>query len=366
MNKIPLVDVKANYLSLKKEIDKSIQLVIEQTAFIGGRDNLFITKFEDEFGKYLKNSNVISCANGTDAIEIALQALGIGNGDEVIVPAITWISTAEAIINVGATPIFIDINNDTLNINVKLIEQKITLKTKAIIAVHLYGCPSDVNFINKICTKHQLLFIEDCAQAHGAMVGNKKVGTFGDAATFSFYPGKNLGAFGDAGAMVFKNKSVAEKARQIANHGQQKKHQHKCIGRNSRMDGIQASILTTKLAYLDEWNALRIKHAEAYTNLIHSNFKKPIIPFNTKHVFHLYVIKVPPKVRSKIVESLYNKGISTSIHYPNPLHSMPIFNTKEKCVTASKVCKSILSLPIYPELTYEKIEYISKFLNKFK
>jgi len=366
MNKtIPLVDLTANYLSLKKEIDLAIQTVINETAFIGGSGNKFVTQFEDEFSNYLGvlPHNVVSCANGTDAIEIVLQALGIGKGDEVLIPALTWISTAEAVVNVGATPIFVDIDLDTYTIKPDLIENKITAATKAIIAVHLYGCPADVDAINQLCKKHQLLFLEDCAQAHGAMVGEKMVGTFGDAATFSFYPGKNLGAFGDAGAIVIKDTEKAEKARQIANHGQKIKHNHLCIGRNSRLDGIQAAILSAKLPHLTKWNALRLQHATYYNQLIKNNFEVPVFQPNVKHVFHLYVIKTNPEKRNELINYLNQHGVATAIHYPVPLSEMAVFKQKTICPNAKLVCASVLSLPIYPELTPKQIEKIAVLLN---
>lgn len=361
-NKIPLVDLKANYLTLKEDIDDAIQNVINQSAFIGGEGNVFVTQFEEDFKNYLGANHVVSCANGTDAIEIGLQSLNIGVGDEVLVPALTWISTAEAVVNIGAKPVFIDVNEQDCLMNTKLIEEKITNNTKAIIAVHLYGAPADVEKIEQICKKHNLFFIEDCAQAHGAEFNNVKVGTFGDVATFSFYPGKNLGAFGDAGAIVMKSKEVAGLARQIANHGQKGKHNHLRIGRNSRMDGIQAAILSVKLKFIDESNNLRIKHAKYYNQLIVDDFEKPYYDDHLKSVYHLYVIKT--KKRDKLIDVLKENKISTGIHYPKSLSQISVFGNNFSCPVAESICGTIMSLPIYPELEKDKIEFISQLLNK--
>lgn len=360
---IPLVDLQSNYLSLKQSIDKAIAEVINQNAFIGGSGNKYVQKFESDFGNYLDIKNVVSCANGTDAIEIALQSLGVGIGDEVIVPALTWISTAESVVNIGATPVFVDINESDYTINTSLIEDKITKNTKAIIAVHLYGSPAKIDDISAICKRNNLYFIEDCAQAHGAEFNHKKVGTFGDMATFSFYPGKNLGAFGDAGAIVCNDENLAEISRQISNHGQKNKHNHLRIGRNSRMDGIQAAVLSVKLKSLDNWNLLRIEHAKHYNYLIDNKYKKPKIDELNKSVFHLYVIKT--KNRAEVITELEKNNISFGIHYPTPLSEMKIFKHFSNCPIAIDVCNSIISLPMFPELKKSQIEYISSVLNNF-
>jgi dTDP-4-amino-4,6-dideoxygalactose transaminase len=360
-NKTPFVDLKCNYFSIKREIDEAIQDVINKTAFIGGTSNPFVNQFEKDFQTYLGIEHVISCANGTDAIEIALQALGIGMGDEVLVPALTWISTAEAVVNIGAEPVFVDINTTDNGIDADLLAEKITNKTKAIIAVHLYGTPANVGAIDRICKAHNLFFIEDCAQAHGALYHNKKVGTFGDIATFSFYPGKNLGAFGDAGAIVCQNNEIAAIAKQIANHGQDVKHNHLRIGRNSRMDGIQAAILSVKLKYIDRWNADRIDNANYYNELISDAYQKPIFEKHLKSVFHLYVIKTAN--RAQVLQVLADNNIASGIHYPKALSEMDIFTNKTSCPVANSTCESIISLPIYPELDKATITDIAAVLN---
>jgi dTDP-4-amino-4,6-dideoxygalactose transaminase len=357
------VDLKQIYYNVQEEIDNAIQNVITQTAFIGSDNNPFIVAFENEFSTYLGVDNCVSCANGTDALEIALTALQISKGDEVIVPAISWISTAEAVLNVGATPVFVDVNYSDSNMNSSLIESVITAKTKAIIPVHIYGNPADMNTIVEICNKHQLILIEDCAQAHGASIANKKIGTFGDAACFSFYPGKNLGAFGDAGAMIFKEEPTAKIAKQIRNHGQNKKHSHLRIGRNSRMDGIHAAILSVKLKSLDQENSLRIAVAQQYDQFINSSIEKPIFHEDIKCVFHLYVIKVTN--RNELIKKLNEENIPHGIHYPTALPSIPLFNNSLNYSTAEDLTEKIISLPIHPYLTLEEVKKVSEIVNLY-
>jgi dTDP-4-amino-4,6-dideoxygalactose transaminase len=357
------VDLKKNYEDLQPEIDTAIQEVISKTAFIGTDNNPFIVALEKDFANYLGVNHCVSCANGTDALEIALASFDIGQGDEVIVPAISWISTAEAVLNVGATPIFVDVNYTDCNINSALIEEAITKKTKAIIPVHIYGNPADMNTIVCICTKHQLTLIEDCAQAHGASIENKKIGTFGDAACFSFYPGKNLGAFGDAGAIIFKEKSIAMIAKQIRNHGQNKKHSHLRVGRNSRMDGIHAAVIAVKLKKLDQGNSLRIAAARHYDKLISSKIEKPGFSNTIKSVYHLYVIKV--NNREELISKLDAENIPHGIHYPTALPNIPLFNDPKEYKAAEKACSKIISLPIHPYITQQEIEKIANIVNEF-
>ncbi len=360
---IPFVDLKIQYQHIKLEIDNAIQSVIEETAFIGGK---YPKKFEQEFANFLGANHFISCANGTDSLEILLQAMEIGEGDEVIVPAFSWISTAEAVSNVGAKPVFVDIENDFYCINPTLIEQKITSKTKAIIPVHFYGQPANMPTIIKIAKKYNLKVLEDCAQAHGATIENKMIGTWGDAASFSFYPGKNLGAYGDAGGMATNDINIAEKAKRIANHGQLSKHDHLIEGRNSRLDSIQASILSTKLPYLFDWTTKRIQNAKLYNELLNDIVVTPKIRENSKHVFHLYVIRT--KNRDKLQQELLQNGIQTAIHYPTALPFLPCYanyNFSEKDFPISfQFQKEILSLPMYPELSEKQITYIANKIIK--
>lgn len=357
---IPFVDLYSQYRSIKSEIDNAIQKCISDGNFIKGKA---VTDFETVFKEYLGAEYCLGCGNGTDALEIILTSLNIGRGDEVIVPAITWIATAEAVNNVGAEPVFVEIDSRNYTIDYNRIEEKITKSTKAIIPVHLYGCPADMNEILKIAVKHGLFVVEDCAQAHGAEYFGKKVGTFGIAAAFSFFPSKNLGAFGDGGAIVTNNKDLADLSRKISNHGQlHDKHRHFIIGRNSRLDSIQASILNVKLKYLNEWNSKRRQVASYYISRLkdRNEFTLPVIEQNKKHVFHLFVIRC--KLRSKLIEHLDEKDISWGIHYPKPLPFLDAYSYKNHKTgdfkLASTITDEIISIPIYPEITTEQLNII--------
>jgi len=357
--KVPFVDLYAQYLTIKKDIDQAIENVIKNSSYIGGGA---INNFEKSFADYLGLSNIVACANGTDSIEILLQSFGIGKGDEVIVPAASWISTSEAVTTVGAAPVFVDIEEEYFTIDVSLIEKAITPKTKAIIPVHLYGHPADMPAIMAIAKKHNLIVIEDCAQAHGAAIKGKKVGTFGDASSFSFYPGKNLGAYGDAGCMATNDVAIATKARMIANHGQQGKHNHIIEGRNSRLDGLQAAILSVKLPYLEKWTEARIKNAASYsTHLASKNIILPKTKPGYRNVFHLYVIKTDG--RDELKNSLQQNDIETAIHYPIALPFLPCYqnrNFKPQDFPVAFACQSkILSLPMFAELSIDQIEKVA-------
>ena len=363
--KIPFVDLKIQYLNLKKNIDNIIANVINETAFIGGK---YVKEFEKNFAKKYNIKHVISVANGTDAIFIALKMLGIKHGDEVITVANSWISTAEVIGLTGAKPVFIDID-EYYTIDTNKIEEKINSKTKAIIPVHLYGQPANINRIKQITEKYNLFLIEDCAQAHFAKFNNKLVGTFGDVATFSFYPGKNLGAYGDAGAIITNNDELATKMRMFARHGALEKHKHKIEGINSRLDGLQAAILNVKLPYISKWNEKRLQNALYYNDLLKNieQVETPKIRHNAKHIFHLYVIKA--KKRDKLKNFLNDNGIQTAIHYPTPLPLTETYkhlNYKPQDIPiAYENSKKILSLPMFPELTYEQIEFVAKKIKEF-
>ena len=359
---IPFVDLKAQYESIRQEITDAITGVIDQTSFIGGK---VIQEFEKAYAEYIGIDHCVSVANGTDAIEIALKALGIGEGDEVIVPALTWISTAGAVSNVGAEPVFIDILEEERTINPDLIKERITSKTKAIIPVHLYGLPARMGQIMAIAKQHNLRVLEDCAQAHGAQISGKTVGTFGDIATFSFYPGKNLGAYGDAGCIITNDEGLSTTCRMLSNHGQVKKHDHRIIGRNSRMDTMQAAILKAKLPHLEEWTEARIKVANRYDGRLQS-VKKPIIPADMRHVFHLYVIQ--SESRDEVMQKLEEVNIGFSIHYPTPLPHLKSYSyqghKKGDFPIVERLCNQILSLPIYPEITEEQVNKVCEVVNK--
>lgn len=366
---IKLVDLNRQYNQYKEEFDEAIAKVIEKSAFVGNLNNPFVKSFESKFADFVGVDHCIACGNGTDAIEILLQAMGIGPGDEVIVPALTWIATSEAVSNVGAKPVFVDIEEDYFCIDPNLIEDKITNSTKGIIPVHLYGQPAHMDKIMKIAERNDLLILEDCAQAHGAELGGKTVGTFGHAATFSFFPGKNLGAFGDAGGMTTNDAEFASKARMIAQHGQSgQKHTHLIEGRNSRMDGIQAAILEVKLRYLAQWTDQRITHAERYDQLLrNSQCAVPKVREGAKHVFHLYVIRT--NNRNKLMDSLKIDGISTAIQYPRALPFLDAYRSmgfsSSDFPVSSQVQNEILSLPMFPELENRELIYVSEKVKEF-
>lgn len=358
---IPFVDLKIQYESIKEAIDTAMRVVVEDAAFVAGK---YAQKFEEDFAKFLGIKNVIGCGNGTDSIEILLQAMGIGIGDEVIVPAYSWISTSEAVSAVGAVPVFVDIEDAFYCINPALIEAKITPKTKAIIPVHFYGQPADMPAIMQIAEKHNLKVLEDCAQAHGAEINGKKIGAWGNCASFSFYPGKNLGAYGDAGAMATNDDQIAEKARRIANHGQLGKHDHAIEGRNSRLDGIQGAILSVKLPHLPAWTAKRIENAHLYSQLLAGKVQTPQTRPESTHVFHLYVIRT--QNRESIQKLLHENGVQTAIHYPKALPFLSCYESRGFKNTDFPVSfqfqQEILSLPMYAELTAEQIGYVTQFM----
>jgi len=364
---IPFVDLTIQYKSIKSEIDAAISECIANTNFIKGSA---VAEFEKAFAGFLGVNYCIGCGNGTDALEIILKALNIGSGDEVIVPALTWISTAEAVTNVGAEPVFVDIDPATYTIDPDKIEEKITKRTKAIIPVHLYGCPADMGQIGLIAAKFNLKIVEDCAQAHGAEYRGKKVGSLGIASAFSFFPSKNLGAFGDAGAIVTNDKELSQQIRKISDHGQLgEKHKHYIAGRNSRLDSLQAAILKVKLNYLNEWNIKRREAASQYIdNLAHrKEFVLPSTDPDKIHVFHLFVIR--SNNRNELIKLLDDKEISWGIHYPNALPFTDAYAYKkhkpEDFPTASMVVRNILSIPIFPELTSEQINLICTQLLKY-
>ena len=367
---IKLVDLNRQYHQHKEEFDRAIKQVIDCSAFIGNLNNPFVKTFEKNFADFIGIDHCIACANGTDAIEMLLKSMKIGPGDEVIVPALSWIATSEAVSSVGATPVFVDIDPDYFCIDSTLIEKRITAKTKAIIPVHLYGHPADMEAIMKIAKAHNLLVLEDCAQAHGAEIEGQKVGTLGDAASFSFFPGKNLGAFGDAGGMITNNSEIAEKARMIAQHGQSgQKHTHLIEGRNSRMDGIHAAILDVKLKYLNQWTDMRIAHANKYLSLLDElSLSLPKVKKDYKHVSHLFVIRT--KKRMKLMKFLKEHGISSAIQYPTALPFLDAYlsygHTETDFPVAAIVQNEVMSLPMFPELEGEEIEYIAKKIKEFE
>lgn len=362
---IPFVDLKAQYDSIKEEIDETIQSVLNNTSFIMGEE---LRKFEEEFALFCDVKYAIGVANGSDALILALRACGIGEGDEIITVPHTFIATTEAITHVGGKVVFVDIDPKTYTIDVSKTEEKITEKTKAIISVHLYGQPADMESIMDLAKKYNLKIIEDAAQAHGAEYKGKKVGSIGDVGCFSFYPGKNLGAYGDAGMVVTNNEEIAKGIKLLRNHGRiSKKYEHDVEGYSSRLDNLQAAILRVKLKCLDEWNDRRRSNAKKYNKLL-SNINGIITPYEAdyvKHVYHLYVIRTE-KRRDKLSEELKSKGIAVGIHYPIPLHLQPAYRylgyKEGDFPVTEKTSREILSLPMFAELTDEQIEEIVELI----
>ncbi len=363
---VPFVDLKAQYHSLKTEMDKAIFGVIEETEFIKGK---YVSAFEKEFAAAYNMKHCIGVANGTDAIYIVLKMLGIGAGDEVITVANSWISSSETITQAGATPVFVDTEPDYFSIDINKIEEKISAKTKAIIPVHIYGQPAEMDKVNEICKKHNLFMIEDCSQAHFAKHNGITIGTLGIASTFSFYPGKNLGAYGDAGAVLTNDDALAEKVRMYANHGQLTKHQHKMEGINSRLDGLHAAVLSVKLPHIHKWNKLRLEKALYLTEKLKhiKGLETPKIRNGSTHIFHLYVVKT--EKRDELQKFLKENNIETAIHYPTPLPLLECYkylnHTESDFPVTAKNQKQILSLPIYPEITNEHMDYMASVIEKF-
>jgi dTDP-4-amino-4,6-dideoxygalactose transaminase len=359
---IPFVDLRAQYESIQSEIDGAIQEVVGAMSFVGGP---FVEKFEDEFAQYAGTKHCIACANGTDSLEIALEAMGIGDGDEVVVPANSWISTSEAVTRAGGIPVFADVLPGLYTIDPEDIERKLSSRTRAIIPVHLYGLPAQMDKVMEIAQTNDLLVLEDCAQAHGATYNGQKVGTFGDAASFSFYPGKNLGAYGDGGGIVTNSDEIAQMARQIGNHGQLAKHAHELEGRNSRLDAIQAAILSVKLPHIDHWNQARNEVARWYDERL-DGIVKPVVPKGSTHVFHLYVVQV--ENRDAVQQALNANDIQYGVHYPKALPFLNAYAHLEHKESAFPVAASnqgrILSLPMYPELTQDAVDKVCEVIHK--
>lgn len=364
---IQFVDLKAQYEGIKNEIDSAIHAVLAETAFIGGHH---ILNFEESFARFCGVKYCVGVGNGTDALFIALKTLGIGAGDEVITVANSFIATSEAITLTGASVVFVDINPKTYNIDTAKIEGKITSLTKAIIPVHLYGQPADMDPILALAKKHNLKIIEDCAQAHGALYKGKTIGSLGDMACFSFYPGKNLGAYGDAGAVVTSDEVLARKARVFANHGRVDKYDHEMEGINSRLDGLQAAVLGVKLKHLDAWSEARRKNAYLYNEYLNgTDLVTPTEMANIKAVYHLYVVRMKSELRQKMQDHLKAKGISTGIHYPIALPNLKAYSylkhTKNDFPESTKASEEILSLPMYPELSESQIGFVAKSIKEF-
>lgn len=365
---VPFVDLKTQYLQIKEEIQKELSDVLNNTAYICGKKT---KKFEDGFAKIQGVKYCTALSSGTDALHTALKALDIKYGDEVIVPVNTFIATSESVSLCGAKPVFVDHDERTFNIDVNKIEQAITKKTRAIIPVHLYGQPAEMDKIIEIAQKNNLFLIEDCSQAHLSEYKQKKTGGFGSVGTFSFYPGKNLGAYGEAGAVVTNNEELHDRMMKFRQHGSIEKYVHEFEGHNYRMEEIQAGVLNVKMKYINEWTEKRRKAASVYYEKLQSFnpelLKSPYVPEYIKHVYHLFVIKV--KNRKELIKYLSGKGIQTALHYPIPLHLQKAYeylgHQRGDFPVAEKCCEEILSLPMYPEISGEQIKYVCDALKSF-
>lgn len=358
--KVDFVDLKAQYQSIKSEMDAAIAGVLQSCAFINSRS------FEKEFAQYIGAKHCVGVGNGTDALFMAMKGLGLGPGDEVITAANTFIATAEGIGWTGATPVFVDCDPVTYNLDPALLEAAITPKTKAIVPVHLYGQPADMDPILEIARKHKLHVIEDCAQSHGATYKGRKAGTFGQAACFSFYPGKNLGAYGDAGAVTTDDENLATWVRKLGDHGSNVKYQHDFEGTNSRLDGIQGAVLGVKLRHLDRWTDRRIQVAARYNEGLGDVCVVPRTMAGVRHVFHLYVIQVGN--RDHVMKHLGEQGIGVGIHYPVPLPVTPAYARlgyqAKQFPVACGIAPRLVSLPMHADLTDEQVEHVVREVRK--
>jgi dTDP-4-amino-4,6-dideoxygalactose transaminase len=350
-SQVPFVDLAAQYRAIEGEISEAVSKVLREGDFILGRE---VSLFEEEFAAFCEAKWAVGVDSGTSALELALRAYEIGPGDEVITAANTFIASALAISHAGATPVLVDVDADTYTIDVAAIEKAITPRTKAIIPIHLYGHPADMDPILQLAQRHGLVVIEDACQAHGARYKGKRTGSLGHAAAFSFYPGKNLGAYGDGGAVVTSDAAVAKRLGMLRNYGQKEKYQHMFRGFNRRLDTLQAAVLRTKLKRLDEWNEARRQHAKSYSRLLaQSGFVVPRASAVCESVWHLYVIRIDQ--RDALKEHLATRGISAGIHYPIPIHLQPAYRDlgyqPGDFPVTEEYSRQILSLPMYAELT---------------
>jgi dTDP-4-amino-4,6-dideoxygalactose transaminase len=354
---IPFFNAKREHAEIRQEISEAVERVCDSGRFVLGDE---VNAFEKEFSSYVGAKHGIGVNSGSDALFLALKALGIDKNSEVITVSHTFVSTVDSIVRCGAKPVFVDVEPDTYCIDAAKIEEKITERTKAILPVHLYGHPACLDEILKIATQHDLAIIEDACQAHGAEYKGRKVGRFGDVACFSFYPVKNLGAYGDGGMVTTNESSLAERVKLLRNYGQSRKYYYDLVGINSRLDELQAAILRVKLLRLDEWNEKRRRLARLYNELLeHTDVVLPFEGTYAKHAYHLFVIRLAE--RDKCQRLLQKRGIQTQIHYPIPVHKQKAYaefeNAKDLANTEA-ICNEILSLPLYPSLTDEEVAYI--------
>jgi dTDP-4-amino-4,6-dideoxygalactose transaminase len=366
MMRVPFVDLKAQYGGLREEINTAVLNVLETAYFVGGP---ILEKFEQEFAAFVGAEYCVGVGNGTDAITLAARAAGLGPGDEVLVPANSFFATAEAISNAGATPVFVDVDPVTFHMDVQLAAKSITGRTKAIVPVHLYGRAMDLKPFEVLAEQHNLIMIEDCAQAHGASTHGNTVGSSGRLTCFSFYPGKNLGAYGDGGAVTTSDPDLMKRLRILRDHGSPVKYEHSVVGWNSRLDSLQAAVLSVKLPHLHRWNTARLDHARKLAAaLAGSPIIPPAIPAGDQHVFHLFVVRCSR--RDELKHFLEEKGIQTGIHYPIPLHLTGAYQAsgapgRGTMPVTETLAGEILSLPMYAELSDEQIAYVIEAIQEF-
>jgi dTDP-4-amino-4,6-dideoxygalactose transaminase len=363
---VPFVDLKSEHRVLETQLLARWADILDSAAFIGGAA---VEMFENAFADFCGADYAIGVGNGTDALTLALAAQDIGPGDEVILPANSFVATAEAVVHAGATPVFVDIDRRMYTIDVNQIEDHITSRTRALIPVHLYGQPADMNAIMDIAARHGLRVVEDAAQAHGARYFGRRAGSIGDAACFSFYPAKNLGACGDGGAVVTSDSQIAERVRKLRDHGGLRKYQHDVAGYNSRLDALQAAALELKLKHLDQRNSLRRQHAAGYRELL-SRIEGVVTPFELEgieSVYHLYVIRTEQCSRNDLQAFLAARDVQTGIHYPVPIHKTPAFArfSARNCPVAERYSNDILSLPMYPDLERQQLEYVASVIDQY-
>lgn len=363
--KVPFLDLGGQYKKIRKSLFKSLRPMLETGQFIGGPS---VSKFEAEFSSYVGVANTIGVGNGTDALEIALEALGLPRGSEVLVPANSFIASSEAITRAGHIVKFVDIDKSSCLIDFDRAREAVTPKTRAIIAVHLYGNPVDSRRLRAFARKHNVAVIEDCAQSHGASSHGFSVGSIGDVAAFSFYPGKNLGAYGDAGAVTTNSDDLATSARMIANHGRLDKYNHTFEGRNSRLDSLQAAVLSVKLKHLDSWTNTRIANAGIYMDQLRGvgDLVLPAVETSSRHVFHLFVVQTSK--RDKLKAHLAQHGIETGIHYPISLPQLPAYSDRSRKVStpvADQLAGKILSLPVGEHLSKRQVFYVINCMKNF-
>lgn len=365
---VPFLDLKSQYLRLKPEIEEVFADIFDHSAFICGK---YVGMFEKEFAAALGAKRFVATSSGTDAVHLMLWAAGIGPGDEVVVPVNTFIATAEGVSLCGATPVFVDNDPVSFNIDIGRIEEKITARTRAVLPVHLYGQPVDMDEINDIASRHGLMVFEDACQAQSARFRGKAVGNFGTAAAFSFFPGKNLGAYGEAGGISTNDEGLYQKMLRMRGHGSVERYVHEIIGHNYRMEEIQAAVLLVKLKYLDGWNARRRQIAELYRSLL-ADLKEIICPVESAHayhIYHLFVVRVPAEKRDKLRKFLQEKSIATGLHYPIPMQLQKAYAhlgyKKGDFPVAEKQANEILSLPMCPEMKDEQVEYVSANIRRY-